>query len=91
MKWGYGSEYVDVEVGRILERAFELGINVVDTAELYSRGRSERIVGRELARLAVRDRAFVATKVLPILPLSEIVVRRGRASRRRLGIDAINL
>jgi len=90
-EWGYGSEYADVEVGRILERAFELGVNVIDTAELYSRGRSERIVGRELARLAARDRAFVATKLLPILPLSEIVVRRGRASRRRLGIDAIDL
>ena len=90
-EWGYGSEYADVEVGRILERAFELGINVIDTAELYSRGRSERIVGRELARLSARDHAFVATKLLPVLPLSEIVVRRGRASRRRLGIDSIDL
>jgi aryl-alcohol dehydrogenase-like predicted oxidoreductase len=90
-EWGYGSDYADVEVGRILERAFELGINVIDTAELYSRGRSERIVGRELARLSARDHAFVATKLLPVLPLSEIVVRRGRASRRRLGIDSIDL
>jgi aryl-alcohol dehydrogenase-like predicted oxidoreductase len=90
-EWGYGSHYADVEVGRILERAFELGINVIDTAELYSRGRSERIVGRELARLSARDRAFVATKLLPLLPLGEIVLRRGRASRRRLGIDVIDL
>jgi aryl-alcohol dehydrogenase-like predicted oxidoreductase len=90
-EWGYGPEYADIEVGRILERAFELGINVVDTAELYSRGRSERIVGRELARLGVRDRAFVATKLLPLLPLGAVVVHRGRASRRRLGIDAIDL
>jgi aryl-alcohol dehydrogenase-like predicted oxidoreductase len=90
-EWGYGSQYADVEVGRILERAFELGINVIDTAELYSRGRSERIVGREVARLAARDRAFIATKLLPLLPLSEIVVRRGRASRRRLGVEVIDL
>ena len=60
--WGYGSEYADVEAGRILERALDLGINVIDTAEIYGRGNSERIVGKALGDR--RKEAFVATKVL---------------------------
>ena len=46
--WGYGAQYADVEAARILERALDLGVNVVDTAEIYGRGNSERIVGQAL-------------------------------------------
>src|SRR5690242_20916736 len=46
-----------------LRRAFELGINFFDTADMYSDGVSEEIVGRALKELAPRDRLVVATKV----------------------------
>jgi aryl-alcohol dehydrogenase-like predicted oxidoreductase len=88
-EWGYGDRYADKVAGEILNRALDLGINLVDTAEIYAFGQSERIVGRALERR--REQAFVATKVFPVLPLSPIVVDRGRRSRRRLGIDAIDL
>src|SRR6476660_1378194 len=87
--WGYGSEYADVEAGRILERALDLGINVIDTAEIYGRGNSERIVGRALGDR--RKEAFVATKVLPIAPTASYVESHGRKSAERLGIDVIDL
>jgi len=88
-EWGYGAAYADGEAGRIVERALELGINLFDTAEVYARGQSERILGRALATR--RADAFIATKVLPIFPLERKVVERGHRSLGRLGIDRIDL
>ena len=76
--WGYGSQYADVEAGKILERVLDLGINVIDTAEIYGRGNSERIVGKALGDR--RKEAFVATKVLPIAP-HRAVSSRSTAAR----------
>ena len=48
----------------IIEKAVEAGINFFDTADIYSRGESEEILGRALKELGVRrDEAVVATKV----------------------------
>jgi 1-deoxyxylulose-5-phosphate synthase len=45
------------------ERAIEQGINFFDTADTYSLGESERVVGRALKALAPRDQIVIATKV----------------------------
>jgi len=87
--WGYGHDYASREAGAIVERALDLGVNLIDTAEVYAYGRSERIVGA-----AIQDRredVFLATKVLPVLPIAPIVRQRAHASARRLGVDAIDL
>ena len=47
-EWGYGSEYASVEATRIVRRSRELGVTLIDTAEIYGFGRSERIVGEAL-------------------------------------------
>ncbi len=47
----------------IIRRAVELGINFFDTANVYSHGSSEEIVGRALAEYASRDEIVLATKV----------------------------
>jgi aryl-alcohol dehydrogenase-like predicted oxidoreductase len=47
---------------RIIHRALEAGINFIDTADVYSRGESEEIVGKALAG-GKRDDVFLATKV----------------------------
>lgn len=88
-EWGYGNDYAEGEAGRIVGRALDLGINLLDTAEAYGFGRSERIVGRAIA--GRRDEAFVATKMFPLLPVGPVIEQRGRASAQRLGIDAIDL
>jgi aryl-alcohol dehydrogenase-like predicted oxidoreductase len=88
-EWGYGRDYAESEAGRIVNRALDLGINLIDTAEIYAFGRSERIVGQAIA--GRREEAFVATKLLPVLPLPAVVVDRARRSRQRLGVDAIDL
>jgi aryl-alcohol dehydrogenase-like predicted oxidoreductase len=47
----------------IITRALEAGINFFDTANVYSNGSSEEIVGRALKELADRDEIVLATKV----------------------------
>ncbi|MFD1673882.1 aldo/keto reductase [Alicyclobacillus fodiniaquatilis] len=46
-----------------IKRALELGINFFDTANVYSDGTSEEIVGRALKEYAARDEVVIATKV----------------------------
>jgi aryl-alcohol dehydrogenase-like predicted oxidoreductase len=55
---------LDEETSRpFIKRALELGINFFDTANVYSNGRSEEIVGKALRDLASRDEVVIATKV----------------------------
>lgn len=87
-EWGYGRQYASSEAGPILLRALELGVNLVDSAEFYGFGRSERIVGEAIR--GRRDQVFIATKLFPIgLPFQ--VGARARGSARRLGVDHIDL
>lgn len=88
-EWGYGSHYAEHDAIDILHRALDLGVNLVDTAEMYGFGRSEQIVGRAIADR--RAEVFVASKVLPILPVRAIIAHRASRSARRLGVDQIDL
>jgi aryl-alcohol dehydrogenase-like predicted oxidoreductase len=88
-EWGYGRAFAEGEALRITQRALDLGINLIDTAEIYGFGRSERAVGQAIA--GRRQEAFVATKVAPAVPFDPIVHQRALGSRRRLGIDRIDL
>jgi aryl-alcohol dehydrogenase-like predicted oxidoreductase len=55
---------LDEETSRpFIQRALELGINFFDTADVYSRGSSEEVVGRALRDFAPRDQVVIATKV----------------------------
>ena len=89
-EWGYGDAYSG-EAARIVARAVELGITVIDTAEAYGFGESERIVGAALREHDLRDQVYVATKIFPILPIAPVVENRGRASAERLGVATIDL
>ncbi len=88
-EWGYGKGYAEGEAGRIVNRALDLGINLLDTAEIYGFGASERIVGRAIA--GRRQEAFVATKLFPVAPVRPVVEWRERESARRLGVDTVDL
>jgi len=82
-----------------IRRALDAGINFFDTANSYSDGTSEEIVGRALREFARRDEVVVATKVY--FPLREGPNARGLsrkaifagidASLRRLGMDYVDL
>ncbi len=51
------------EARPFIRRALELGINFFDTADMYSRGVSEQVLGRAIKELVPRDQVVVATKV----------------------------
>src|SRR5215471_6546864 len=82
-----------------IERALEHGINFFDTADMYSLGRSEEVLGRALKDFARRDRVVIATKVFN--PMSDDPNDRGLsrkhimasidASLKRLGTDYVDL
>jgi aryl-alcohol dehydrogenase-like predicted oxidoreductase len=57
--WGETDHDVSI---RIIHRALDAGINFIDTADVYSRGESEEIVGKALSG-GRRDNVFLATKV----------------------------
>jgi aryl-alcohol dehydrogenase-like predicted oxidoreductase len=88
-EWGYGERYAATETVALVQRALDLGVNLIDTAELYAQGQSERLVGAALGDR--RDEAFLATKVVPIMPLASVVEQRGRASAARLGVETLDL
>ena len=88
-EWGYGATYARDTAPAIVRRAIELGVTLIDTAEIYGFGRSERIVGQAIARQ--RDAVILATKLVPLLPLRSVVDWQVRGSLRRLGVTAIDL
>ena len=92
-EWGYGAAYASDIAPALVRRAVELGITLIDTAEVYGPGHSERIIGATLAAMPAAERArlVVATKFLPIVPAEPILARQAAGSRRRLGVDAIDL
>jgi aryl-alcohol dehydrogenase-like predicted oxidoreductase len=83
---------------RIIHRALDAGINFIDTADVYSRGESEEIVGKALAG-GRRDRVVLATKLHGSMGddpnergnSRRWVFREVEASLRRLGTDWIDL
>ncbi len=59
----FGGPTEEAESIAIIDRALEAGINFIDTANVYNRGESERIVGKALQRNGQRERVVLATKV----------------------------
>jgi aryl-alcohol dehydrogenase-like predicted oxidoreductase len=83
---------------RIIHRALDAGINFIDTADVYSRGESEEIVGKALAG-GRRDNVVLATKVHGTMGddpnergnSRRWIMRAAENSLRRLGTDWIDL
>ena len=88
-EWGYGDRYAGEVAEAIVARALELGVTLFDTAEIYGFGRSERILGQALGEN--RDQVFLATKILPVLPVAPVVEQRAVASANRLGTRRLDL
>lgn len=91
---------LDEEASRpFIRRALELGINFFDTADMYSDGTSEEILGRALGDYASRDEVVIATKVYHRMrpgPNGAGLSRKAIMtaidhSLRRLGTDYVDL
>jgi aryl-alcohol dehydrogenase-like predicted oxidoreductase len=88
-EWGYGDDYAGSEAKAIVRRALELGVTLFDTAEIYGFGRSERILGAALGHDV--EKIFLATKILPVMPVNPVVQWRGVSSASRLGAKRLDL
>ena len=94
-KWVLNEE----ESRKIIKRALELEINFFDTANIYSLGISEEILGRAIRDFAKRDEVVIATKVF--FPMYDgpnsgglsrkAIMREVDNSLKRLGTDYIDL
>jgi aryl-alcohol dehydrogenase-like predicted oxidoreductase len=94
----YGGSVEEATACRCIERALELHVNFIDTANVYGRGKAEEVVGRALSAYP-RDSYVLATKVY--FPMSEGPNDRGLSrkhvfeqchrSLRRLGVEYIDL
>jgi voltage-dependent potassium channel beta subunit len=94
----YGGYVEDERAIACIHRAFELGVNFFDTANVYRRGAAEEVTGRALKDFR-RDDYVLATKVY--FPMGEGPNDRGlsrkhimeqcHASLRRLGVDYVDL
>ncbi len=72
-----------------LERGLDLGLTLIDTAEMYGDGAAEELVGDVIA--GRRDEVFVVSKVLPINASHARTIAACERSLRRLGTDWIDL
>jgi aryl-alcohol dehydrogenase-like predicted oxidoreductase len=88
------------DVEALLGTALDAGVNLIDTADVYSEGKSEELVGKALKALArPREQVVVATKVRGRVGagINEVGLSRAHilasidASLRRLGLDHIDL
>jgi len=74
---------------KALQLGLELGMTLIDTAEMYADGKSEEVVAEAIA--GKRDQVFLVTKVLPSNAARKAVVQAGERSLKRLKTDRIDL
>src|SRR5262245_693509 len=88
------------EVESLLATALDAGVNFIDTADVYSEGESEKLLGAALASLArPREQLVVATKVRGRVGpgVNQVGLSRGHIlssidhSLKRLGLDYVDL
>ncbi len=72
-----------------LRLGIELGMTLIDTAEMYASGGAERVVGEAIA--GRRDDVFIVSKVLPSNASRAATIRACEASLSRLGTERIDL
>ncbi len=99
MTWAYGPTGDDAESLRVIDRALELGVTLIDTADVYGPFTNEELVGRAIA--GRRDEIVLATKTGFVAdPVTHAMWKNGspehirsscEASLKRLGVETIDL
>jgi len=74
---------------KVIRRALDLGVNLIDIAEVYHRGRSEEVVGEAIRDR--RDEVVIKTKVATDHLKYDEVLKAADGSLKRLGVNVIDL
>jgi aryl-alcohol dehydrogenase-like predicted oxidoreductase len=92
---GYDRSYDFETIRAAYQTSVGAGVTLLDSAEVYGNGESERIIGRLLHEdPAHRDRVVIATKFMPFpwrIPLAAQLRKAVRASLERLGVPFVHL
>ncbi len=89
----FGQQVAEAVAAKMLERFFALGGREVDTAYIYSQGRSEEILGR-LLRSSARESYYIATKAAPQVTGkldAGSVTMQLETSLKRMQLDCVDL
>lgn len=89
--WGYGQTHTDKDIREAFDASLSLGIQFVDTAEIYGSGYSERLLGQFLKE--IDQPVLVATKFFP-WPwriTKGFIPRALKGSLERMGLEAVDL
>jgi aryl-alcohol dehydrogenase-like predicted oxidoreductase len=82
----WGKNLTTTQVSLLLSTAISQGINLIDTAEIYGNGRSERLLGEAILRLDARENFVVVTKIAGFRkPVFEEFLKAFKNSHKRLG------
>jgi diketogulonate reductase-like aldo/keto reductase len=73
----------------VLREGIELGLSLIDTAEMYADGGAERVVAKAIE--GWRERVFLVSKIMPQNASSAGIIRHCEASLKRLGTDYLDL
>ena len=89
---GFGAAFrsgITEESPQVIRRALDLGVNLIDVAEVYHQGRSEEVVGESIHDR--RDDVVIKTKVAVDHLNYDAVLKAAEGSLKRLGVDIIDL
>lgn len=85
---GENGRHRSAEIGA-LQRGIDLGMTLIDTAEMYGEGRAEEMAGQAI--IGRRDKVFLVSKVYPHNATRSGAIAACERSLRRLGVDCIDL
>ncbi|KAF0106271.1 MAG: putative oxidoreductase [Anaerolineaceae bacterium] len=89
--WNYGHGYTDTDIEQAFQTSLAAGVNLVDTAEVYGSGRSERFLGQFVKAAATP--VLTATKFMPFPWRLDrgALMRSLDHSLERLGLERVDL
>jgi aryl-alcohol dehydrogenase-like predicted oxidoreductase len=96
----FGSATSSQDADALIQQALDAGVNSLDTADIYGRGRSEEVIGKALAMNGQRDRLILASKVHVQMNLDDPnsggntrrhILEGCDATLRRLGTDYLDV
>jgi myo-inositol catabolism protein IolS len=92
--WAMGGDYFgeteDKNSLEAIHKSYELGVNTLDTAEIYGKGRSEKVVGQAAKEIG-RDKLAIISKVFKPSMKHDKMIKACEDSLQRLGTDYLDV
>jgi aryl-alcohol dehydrogenase-like predicted oxidoreductase len=91
-KMVFGKKYDKEILKSVFKKACELGFTLLDTAEVYGMGRSEKLLGECINGISEKENIMISTKYMPSKKFNKVGVQKSlNKSMERLGIDHVDI